>query len=111
LLHYYGFEKSAGMVAKDIAAGVLLALVTGTAPISASQGSQVEVALIDGDTGAVLWVNTRAAPVLSADVTSATMNDLPGINSVAQNTTAVEYKTEDTTPSAQGNFLKGSDPY
>jgi len=100
LLHYYGYEKSAGMIAKDIAASVLLTLVTGSTPVAATEGSQVEVALIDGDTGAVLWVNTRAAPVLSAGVTSMTMDDLPGTNTVAQSMPAGEYAPEKTAASA-----------
>jgi len=104
LLHYYGFEKSSGMVAKDIAAGVLLALLTGTVAASTTQGSQVEVALIDGDTGAVLWVNSRAAPTLSADVTSIAMSELPGTNAVAQNTSTVEDKPENTAPPAPDNY-------
>jgi len=105
LLHYYGFEKSAGMIAKDIAASVLLALVTGGATATSSpEGSQVEVALIDGDTGAVLWVNTRAAPTLSADVTSATMYDLPGTNTMAQNTQVADIKPETEVSTTQDDF-------
>ena len=78
LLHYYGFEKSGGMVAKDIAASVLLALLSGgTTVVQSTSGSQIEIAFIDGDTGAVLWVNTKAAPGLTAEIAKQTMDEFP----------------------------------
>lgn len=42
---------------KDIIAGALLGLLTGTAVVPAQEGAALEVALIDGTTGDVLWVN------------------------------------------------------
>ena len=78
LLHYYGYEKSAGMVAKDLAASVLLALVSGGTTVAQSMsGSQVEIAFIDGDTGAVLWVNTKAVPSLTAEIAKHTIDEFP----------------------------------
>lgn len=56
-VRYYGFEKSAGQQAKDIMAGALLAVLTGTAVVRPAEGAALEVALIDGATGDVLWAN------------------------------------------------------
>ena len=98
LLHYYGFEKSAGMVAKDFAAGVLSALLTGVVASSPTSGSQVEVALIDGASGAVLWVNTRGVPALSTAMTQPTMREMPlAINTTTGTTTNTTTTTTKTT--------------
>jgi hypothetical protein len=56
-VRFYGFEKSGGQQAKDIVAGALLAVLTGVATVGAPEGAALEVALIDGTTGDVLWAN------------------------------------------------------
>jgi hypothetical protein len=56
-VRYNGFEKSGGQQTKDIVAGVLLGALTGVIPVYAGEGSVLEVALIDGATGDVLWAN------------------------------------------------------
>ena len=70
LIHYIGYRKSAGNVAKDVAVGVLSGLLLGVVPTSASASSYVEVAFIDGVTGDVLWTNVFSAA--SLDLTAAT---------------------------------------
>lgn len=52
-----GFEKSSGQRAKDATSAILLGALTGVMPIHAGQGGVLELALIDGVTGDVLWVN------------------------------------------------------
>lgn len=56
-VRYNGFEKSGGQQTKDILAGALLGVLTGVMPVYAAEGSVLEVALIDGATGDVLWAN------------------------------------------------------
>lgn len=56
-VRYYGFEKSGGQQAKDIVAGALLAVLTGAVAVRPAEGAALEVALIDGATGDVLWAN------------------------------------------------------
>ncbi len=70
LIHYIGYRKSKGHVAKDVAVGVLSGLLLGVVPTSASATSYVEVAFIDGVTGDVLWTNIFSAA--SLDLTAAT---------------------------------------
>ena len=50
LSRYSGFQKSGGQKAKDIMAGAVLGVV------HAAEGGIVEVALIDGTTGELLWM-------------------------------------------------------
>lgn len=78
-INYQGFEKSSGMVAKDIAAGVLLGLLTGQAAIAPSEGSVLEMALIAADSGNVLWVNRKGMPQLNgtAQVHDLVMKEFP----------------------------------
>lgn len=70
LIHYIGYRKSQGQVAKDVAVGVLSGLLLGVVPTSATSSSYVEVAFIDGVTGDVLWTNIFSAA--SLDLTAAT---------------------------------------
>jgi hypothetical protein len=56
-VRYNGFEKSGGQQTKDILAGALLSVLTGVVAVPAGEGSVLEVALIDGATGDVLWAN------------------------------------------------------
>lgn len=56
-VRYYGFEKSGGQQTKDILAGALLGVLTGVIAVPKTEGSAMEVALIDGATGDVLWAN------------------------------------------------------
>jgi len=56
-VRYYGFEKSGGQQTKDIIAGALFGVLTGTLVVRPAEGAAVEVALIDGATGDVLWAN------------------------------------------------------
>lgn len=77
LIKYDGFEKSGGMIAKDIVAGALLAVLTGSMPVSAKEGSQVEVALIASDSGDVLWMNHKVLPQLNTGAEELAFKDFP----------------------------------
>jgi len=54
---FNGFEKSGGQQTKDIVAGALLSVLTGVVAVPAAEGAVLEVVLIDGATGDVLWAN------------------------------------------------------
>lgn len=54
---FSGFEKSGGQQTKDILAGALLGVLTGVIALPHPEGAALEVALIDGVTGDVLWAN------------------------------------------------------
>lgn len=77
VIQYDGFEKSGGMIAKDIAAGVLLGVLTGTVTTSPPTGSAVTVGIIAANSGEVLWTNRAAAPALDASPLSLALKELP----------------------------------
>lgn len=77
VVEYNGFEKSGGMIAKDIAAGVLIAALTGAMPISPKEGAVVEIALISTSSGDVLWTNRKGNPQLNTAVAGMALKDLP----------------------------------
>jgi hypothetical protein len=94
LMDYYGFEKSAGLQTKDIAAGVLLAVLLGSsnASIAAPSGSFVDVALIDTSSGDVLWANRKGGQVLNSQIVEMALAELPDV--VWENEVVVAADTE-----------------
>lgn len=77
LIHYSGMKKSGGEVAKDIAVSVMLTLLTGSTPVANTEASYVEIAIIDGVTGDVVWTNIMNSPQLSARVADLALKKLP----------------------------------
>lgn len=77
LIDYQGFEKSSGMIAKDVIAGALLGALTGTAQIAPSAGSSLKMALIAANSGNVLWVNRKAVPALDTSALKLVMSEFP----------------------------------
>lgn len=75
LVNYSGFEKSSGVVAKEMASSVLLGALTGQVVVAPISGAGASATLIDGTTGDILWTNTAAlpGPVAAKDVLKATL--------------------------------------
>ncbi len=65
-----GFEKTRGMIAKDVVAATLLATLTGQALVQPTSGLVTEVALVDGTTGDVLWTNIGFANADTENLTA-----------------------------------------
>lgn len=76
-MRYVGFTKTGGQITKDILAAALIGALTGTAPVPAAQGGSVEVALIDGASGDVLWTNTFAGPMAGTPIFQNILASLP----------------------------------
>ena len=76
---YYGFDKSKGMRAKEIAAGIAFAALTGSYPMYPARGSAVEVAMLDCVSGDVLWTNAKSNQADNTDVLDWALADLPKI--------------------------------
>jgi len=55
-----GFKKSGGEIAKDVAITVLIAVATlgNAVATQPTKGASLQVALVDGTTGDILWANT-----------------------------------------------------
>ena len=79
MMDYYGFEKSNGMVAKDMAAGILLAVLLGStnAQIAAPEGSALDIALVETRSGNVLWANRKSGQSLDASLANHALQELP----------------------------------
>lgn len=78
LITYEGITKSDGQVNKERAANVLLGALTGVYYEPVRSASAIEVAMIDGASGDILWVNTEARAGLGTSVLSMAMKPLPG---------------------------------
>lgn len=92
LVRFAGFDKSEGQVAKDLGTSILVGVLTmGTVvPIMPTSGAVMEVALIDGGTGDVLWTDMKQGN-LSAAVTNQVMATLPeDIDEAAANEAVVD---------------------
>jgi hypothetical protein len=77
-IDYSGFEKSAGVVSKDIAAGVLLAVLVGNnqAQVAPAKGGNVFVALLDGTSGDILWANNGGTALTASDTLKAELEPI-----------------------------------
>jgi hypothetical protein len=63
LARYQGFDKSDGLVTKEIVASALLAALTGSYYVPVKNGGQIELSLIDGVSGEILWSNASGGPL------------------------------------------------
>lgn len=77
LVRYWGFDKSGGQVTKEIIAGALLGVLTGFVAIPGKSGSRLEVAVVDGVSGEVLWANTLGGPSTPAAILQRAVATLP----------------------------------
>jgi hypothetical protein len=74
---YAGFTKTQGQIAKDIVAASLIGVLTGVVAVPAPQGGTVEVALIDGTSGDVLWANTLSGPMAGTPFFESILTSVP----------------------------------
>ncbi len=77
LVRCAAFEKSGGVIAKDIMAATLLAALTGVAAMSPNEGIMAELALVDGTTGDVLWTNVQTIAQASEPNLETLLTELP----------------------------------
>jgi hypothetical protein len=104
LIDYKGFEKTAGMKTKDMAAGILLGVLTGSVAVAPPEGSVMHVALIATDSGDILWTNVQGSQLLNTDsVAKPIFQKFP---TVAFNQDKVENKAIDTAAATQAEAVK-----
>jgi hypothetical protein len=77
IAEYYGYDKSGGQVAKDIVAATLLSALIGGAAMSPNEASYMEVGLVDGVTGDLLWADVAGMPKLGAQTIVGALHTLP----------------------------------
>lgn len=93
LVRYAGFDKSHGLLAKEIVGSALLAVLTGVVASPAPKGGHIDLALIDGVSGDILWTNSYAGPVPHGASLNMAMSKLPGLKETASEP-AVVAKTD-----------------
>lgn len=100
LIRYAGFDKSQGLIAKEVVGSALLAVLTGVVAVPAHNGGHIDLALIDGVSGDVLWTNAAGGPTASNASLNMALTKLPASNStpLAPATQTAEAKTEATSP-------------
>lgn len=81
IANYQGFDKSGGLMAKEVTTSVLLGALTGVYYAPAKSGGRVELSLIDGVSGDVLWSNAFAGPVSASRSLTSAMVRLPVVPS------------------------------
>jgi hypothetical protein len=77
MMHYNGFQKSTGIIVKDAGVAIVVAALTGVAISSPPSGATVELVMIDGTTGNVLWSDVRGAAGLNSEATKRSMKYFP----------------------------------
>lgn len=90
LVRYQGFDKSGGLMAKEITASIMLAALIGSYYVPAKSGGQIELSLIDGVSGDILWSNASGGPVGAyVSLMNATVK-LPSVPSMSDPKAATE---------------------
>ncbi|QOL26715.1 hypothetical protein LP316_05290 [Thalassotalea sp. LPB0316] len=81
LIQYSGFEKSSGMIAKDVASSVLVGVLTlgAVVPIQATEGAFIDVALVDTNSGKVIWANRKGGTTADATPAEIVFGELPDL--------------------------------
>jgi len=97
IANYQGFDKSPGLMAKEITTSALLGALTGVYYAPAKSGGRIELSLIDGVSGDVLWSNASAGPTSANNSLTKAMAQLPVIPS-----------TGDTKPASDNPTLPAS---
>lgn len=104
LIQYSGYEKSSGMIAKDVASSVLVGVLTlgAVVPIQATEGAFIDVALVDANSGKVIWANRKGGATADATPAQIVFGELPDLTwkSELTNQPVSEAEVEKTAPSA-----------
>lgn len=106
-MRYYGFTKSDGLIAKEVVASVLLAALTGAYYIPVKSSGQIELSLIDGVSGDVLWSNVSGGPIGSFAMLDGAAAKLPPGPTAANVTTVA---TAAAAKPSETSLAKASEP-
>lgn len=81
LMHFSGYEKSKGVVAKDLTSSILVGLLTmgAVVPVHTMAGSFVDIALVETTTGKVIWANRKSNNISDSNTASLAFKELPDL--------------------------------
>jgi len=77
IIKYNGFRKSSGLIAKEMAANILLAAALGVGRGAPMEGADIEIALISASSGALLWIDKKQYPQLEQYAPQQMFKDFP----------------------------------
>lgn len=97
---YHGFTKSDGLIAKEVVASALLAALTGAYYIPIRSSGQIELSLIDGVSGDVLWSNVAGGQQGSLAILDGVSARLPPGPAVAVKPVPVATEVAQAQPAA-----------
>jgi len=80
-MNYSGFQKSEGMIAKDLASSVLVGVLTlgAVVPVQAMAGSFIDIALIDTTSGKIIWANRKNGASVDDSVAKVAFKEFPDL--------------------------------
>lgn len=111
---YSGFKKSEGLIAKEIVSSAMLGALTGVVVVPAPAGGSMEMALIDGHSGDVLWSNRGGGPAAPTAIAKNLLVKLPATGTVAAmekaNAQAKAVVAADNTKKENAGALSDSTP-
>jgi len=108
IMTFSGIVKSEGEMSKEIAAHILLGALTGSYAHPASEASAIEVSLLDGNTGDVLWTNVNSATAVSPAVLRGALEKIPVREKPAASGAAAPGEAPAETP--EGDTPEGDAP-
>jgi hypothetical protein len=81
LMDYQGAKKSKGMIAKDAGTSILIGVLTAGAvvPVQATQSATVDMALIDANSGKIIWNNRKFIGVVDSGIVQQALTELPDV--------------------------------
>lgn len=77
VIKYKGFRKSGGLIAKEMAANVLLVAAFGVGRGSPMEGADIEIALVSAESGAILWIDKKQYPQLEQYAPQQMLKEFP----------------------------------
>lgn len=81
LIHFSAYEKSEGVIAKDVTTSILVGLLTAGAvvPVQNTQGSFIDAALVETTSGKILWSNRRVGGAANSSIANVVLKELPDL--------------------------------
>lgn len=81
LVHFSAYEKSKGVIAKDVASSVLVGVLTlgAVVPVQATEGSFIDVALVETAEGRVIWANRKVGASADSSTAEFALKELPDL--------------------------------
>ncbi|MFT5277563.1 MAG: hypothetical protein ACI8SK_001503 [Shewanella sp.] len=80
-MHFSSFEKSKGVIAKDVTSSILIGVLTlgAVIPIQATEGSFIDIALVETTAGKIIWANRKVGASSDSSAAQFALKELPDL--------------------------------